>query len=206
MNEVQLLLDLPFETLAVLAAGYLSYRLAYTGRDAAHATVDVVFLVMVFAVIAKAAGLALVALMPALALPVCYAVALGFAVAAAAIWRRWSHWVARVLRRLGISTSDRQGNAWGTFLAEENKSVTSLVVRKKNGETVMSESLSDFENVLCGPCVLGEDGSVALYVTDFRSAHEAEWEETDPRDSAWGPALTFIPASEIAWVRIRTLA
>ena len=37
------LLELQLHTLAVLAAGYLGYRIASLGRDAAHGPVDVLF-------------------------------------------------------------------------------------------------------------------------------------------------------------------
>ncbi len=44
----------------MLVAGYLGYRLAWTGKDETHRAVDVVFLSLVFGLIARAtmAGLA----------------------------------------------------------------------------------------------------------------------------------------------------
>lgn len=203
MQDVKLLLDLPFEVLAVLAAGYLSYRLAYTGKDGAHAPVDVVFLALVFALLAKLIAIALIYLIPSIPSVLSYTVALCFTVIGAAAWRRLSGRIDWLLRRMGISTFDRHETAWGSFLAEERKRVTSLIVHKKNGETVMSEPLSDFEGALFGPCILGEDGSVAMYITDFRRREDEDWQESDPRDAEWGTAVTIIPASEIAWVRVR---
>lgn len=203
MQDVTLLLDLPFEVLAVLAAGYLSYRLAYTGKDGKHSPVDVVFLTVVFALLSKFLAIALIYQIPSIPAMFSYTVALCFTLIGAAAWRRWSGRIDWLLRRMGISTFDRHETAWGSFLAEGRKRVTSLVVHKKNGETVMSEPLSDFECALFGPCVFGEDGSVAMYITDFRRSKDEDWQETDPRDEAWGAAVTIIPASEIAWVRVR---
>jgi hypothetical protein len=34
MDYIEQMLGLPIQVLSVLASGYLSYRLAYTGRDA----------------------------------------------------------------------------------------------------------------------------------------------------------------------------
>jgi hypothetical protein len=205
VDQVQLLINLPYETLASLAAGYLSYRLAYTGKDASHAPVDVVFLTAVFAALAKLVALICADPLEGLAFgsllsPI---VGMGVALCGAAAWRRWSGRIEWLLRRMGISTFDRHKTAWGSFLAEERKRVTSLVVQKKNGETVMSEPLSDFENALFGPCIFGEDGSIAIYITHFRRNQDELWQETDPRDADWGAAVTLIPASEIAWVRVR---
>ncbi len=203
MHDVTLLLDLPFEVLAVLAAGYLSYRLAYTGKSGAHTPVDVVFLTFVFSLLAKLFAIALVWLIPNIPLVLSYTTALCITVIGAAVWRRCSGQIDWLLRRMGISTFDRHGTAWASFLAEERKRVTSLVVQKKNGETVMSEPLADFDEALFGPCIFGEDGSIAMYITDFRRSKDEDWEKTDPRDADWGAAVTIIPASEIAWVRVR---
>ena len=55
---IQALLALPIDTLALLAGGYLAYRLAYIGRDKTHSTIDVLFIVTAFAFVTSAARLA----------------------------------------------------------------------------------------------------------------------------------------------------
>ena len=49
MEALENLLQLPYQTLAILIAGYLSYRLAYTGRDTTHRTLDTLAIALVFA-------------------------------------------------------------------------------------------------------------------------------------------------------------
>lgn len=72
----------------------------------------------------------------------------------------------------------------------------------------MSERLGDFEKAPLGPCLLGQDGSVALYVTDAM-AKDGDWEKREPFDSEhadWGYVLTYIPANQISEIRLRTVS
>ena len=111
MTDLAALLTLPLDTIAVLAAGYLGYRLAFVGKDASHSGVDVLFLSLVYALAAKLAMAAAAgALAPPLLAPLTgIAAALGMA----ALWRRFGEaGVFRLLRRTGVSTSDRHLTAW----------------------------------------------------------------------------------------------
>lgn len=56
-TEIQSILDLPVGTIAVLAAGYIGYRIAYQGKDHGHKSVDVLFISMVFAFVARLASI-----------------------------------------------------------------------------------------------------------------------------------------------------
>ena len=62
MEAFENLLQLPYQTLAILVAGYLSYRLAYTGRDTTHRTLDTLAIALVFAFVAQAASVGLLIL------------------------------------------------------------------------------------------------------------------------------------------------
>ena len=210
MDHVDALLKLPYETLALLASGYLSYRLAYTGKDAAHSTVDVIFTTCVFAFIAK-----LTTVFFALALPpqpevlawlLPPIVGLICALGAAALWS--SHLQEVVYNRKresGISDHDGQPNVWRSMLARRLAPPTRLVVTLKSGTELMCDQLAKFNDAPMGPCLFGEDGSVAMYVTDIHKPGATSWEEFEPYDPefpAWGYSMSFIPASEIASIDV----
>lgn len=125
MTDAQILLNLPPDTLTVLVLGYLGYRLAYTGKDASHSAVDVVFLSLVFTLAAKV-GLALADLAhPGIGI----AAAPVAVLAAAVLWRKWGELaVFKILRRLQVSHSDRHQTAWETIMLRSGAMPSQLIV------------------------------------------------------------------------------
>lgn len=215
MEALENLLQLPYQTLAILVAGYLSYRLAYTGRDTTHRTLDTLAVALVFAFVAQAATAGLLILydwkypVPTdgeLPLWVGYGASVGgiiVALIAAAVWRRVSvNSLPTFLRKAGISSSDRNVAAWETVINREDSGPTQITVLKKDGITVQCERLDDFKDAPFGPVILGQDGSIAMYVTDYRDK-TGQWETVSPEHGDWGPEITVIPATEISEVRIR---
>lgn len=200
MTDAQILLNLPPDTLTVLVLGYLGYRLAYTGKDASHSAVDVVFLSLVFTLAAKV-GLALADLAhPGIGI----AAAPVAVLAAAVLWRKWGELaVFKILRRLQVSHSDRHQTAWETIMLRSGAMPSQLIVRKKDGTSLMSERLADFAGELFGPCIFGSDGSIALYVTHFK-ALAGDWEQTGAAAAPdWGRLITYIAAAEIGEIEVR---
>ena len=212
MENIPDILNLPVSILSLIAAGYLSYRLAYTGRDGSHRTIDVVFLVCVFAFVAKTAGEPVgSALREADCGPVFSSVVSGLigllaALVVATVWRKWGENCTRsFLRKARVSSSDRFTSAWETLIANNKLRPSMLVLRKVDGSAVMCDQLSDFSDAPLGVVLLGNDGSVALYITHRRSKVGAEWiEEEDVKIDGWGPEITFVPASEIAEISLRS--
>ena len=130
------------------------------------------------------------------------------AIVCAAIWRRWlDGFTFQLLRRTGVSSADRHLSAWQTILTRGAKNPTQLIVKTTGGTLLMCEKLSEFSTAPMGPCVLGTDGSVALYVT-HRRAPEQGWEECLPFEEAhadWGYEMTYIPSAEVAEIRLRSV-
>lgn len=215
MDNLEKLLQLPYQTLAILVGGYLAYRLAYTGRDSTHRTIDTAAIALVFAFVAQAASAGLlVAYATAyqsetgeFPLWVGYGVSIGGIVItlfAAGVWRQVSvESVPDMLRGAGISSADRNVAAWETIINRENSGPSSITVVKKDGTILMCGKLSDFAKAPFGPMVLGQDGSIALYVTSSRAKGSEEWVDADPYYEDWGPEITIIPAGEVSEVRIR---
>lgn len=202
------LLELQLHTLAVLAAGYLGYRIASLGRDAAHGPVDVLFQSLVFGLVARTI-VGLLATDANKSEIWVIAVALAAAILGAGLWRKWlSRAYQATMRGLGLSFSDRHKTVWLTMLAENDhlKGPTELMVRLKDQTMLRSAPLHQFAKAPHGPCILGDDGSIGMYVTAVKLAGDDEFDHTPPfyeEAKDWGYAMRFIPASEIAWVEVR---
>jgi hypothetical protein len=202
MQNIDNLLSLPIDTLVLLAAGYLGYRLAFTGRDREHKTADVVFISAAFAAIAKvvmmictgtgspATGLVLAA--PA-------------SLFAAIIWRRWvSDPVFGTLKNMRIMTHDRTETAWQSLIATDGNSVRQIVVNMTDGTSYMCDDFFPFKDIAPAPLILGSDGSVVFPVSHWRDADKKEWiEEHDVVSEDWGNVLTYVPADQIKSVDMR---
>lgn len=201
MGDANALLDLPFGTLAVLAAGYIGYRLAYVGKDGGHKQTDIAFLTLVWASIAKLCA----TYTSVLGEIASYAFGFVVTVAAALIWRAYLHEaVFNVLRAMKLVDHDGFHSAWASALGRKLKPPRQLVVRLNSGKRLMCHDLADFANAPIGPCLLGPDGSVGLYVTDVMEGADGTWEERSPRqaDASHGWSMTFVAASEIAEIEI----
>lgn len=211
MEPIEHMLALPVQTLSVLAAGYMSYRLAYTGNDAEHKATDTIFMVFVFAFVAKLSGDLVRILGDTFALSATArdttAILIGVvtALVVSAVWRkRGESWVRKILSKFKISYSDRTQTAWQAMIAKEHIHPSSLIILKKDGSMVMSERLSDFKNLPHAACTFGPDGSVALYITHRLFKGDTDWEEYSPHPhNDFGAEVTFIPASEISEISMR---
>ena len=106
-EEIKYLLELPSDFLVVLASGFVAYRIAYTGKDSSHKSVEVIFFTAVFATVARLviSGVALIHT-GELAAWLSYGLAFTASLTCAAFWRRKGEaWVFETLRRWQIMRS-----------------------------------------------------------------------------------------------------
>lgn len=202
MNEIATLLSLPFDTLFIVAVGYLGFRAAYVGRGAGANVIDTLFLSAVFGLIAKAAAL----IMAACSMPGwgAYSISVLVTLSLAYSWRGFAQEaVFKILRRLRINDHDGFTSVWQSMLARPLPVVSQVVVRLKSGRHVMCDNTVLFQDYPLGPFLLGEDGSVALYVTHVRTDPVEGWVEQSPVIDGWGASMTFIRADEISDVEVR---
>jgi hypothetical protein len=202
MNEIATLLSLPFDTLFVVAVGYLGFRAAYIGRGAGNNAIDTLFLSAVFGLIAKATvvGLTTWPVSNGIAYPASILVTLSLAYA----WRGFAQeLVFKLLRWLRINDHDGFSNVWQSMLARPLPVVSQVVVRLKSGRHVMCDNTVLYQDYPLGPVLFGEDGSVALYVTHVRTDPVEGWVEQSPVIDGWGNSMTFIRADEISDVSVR---
>ena len=195
MQDIQSLLNLPIQTLAVLAAGYLAYRIAYGGHAKGHATVDVVFLTLVFALIGK---LGYSAASPSIFAPLAAIVP---ALICAAIWRLFlGDWVGKLLYRTGINRTDRHVSSWDSVrLHSAFKPAQVLLVLDDNSR--VRSDLIRFQDLPHGPCVFGEDGSVSIFVTGMQDAPLEPWEDVDPTELEGHTCMTYFPTQRVKEIR-----
>lgn len=208
MPDPNPLLNLPIESLMVIAAGYLSYRIAYTGRDQNHKSADILLISTAFAAIVK---LALIVVLSPYTLNDTAAFAqlitglLGsvtLTLICASIWRaKLGPWIREQLNYAGISIHDGFKTAWQTLIADDGRKLSHMTVYLTNGDAYFCDQMSRFHDLRTKSCILGEDGSVALYITHFRANGKDDWVDV-ASDNAVGPAttMTFIPASQIKMI------
>lgn len=122
----------------------------------------------------------------------------------ASIWRKWLGSLAFLgFRSAGIGQSDQYQTVIHSIIAREHHRPTQIVVRKKDGEAVMCERLSDFQTAPFGPYMLGPDGSIGLYVTSYRLNAGAEWVDNPIGVTEWGKPFTVIAADQVGEIEIR---
>lgn len=199
MPEIQNILALPLSTLTILVAGYLGYRVAYTGKDGNHRTIDTIFLSLVYALIAKA----VLSYGPMASELKSSALAVAISLLAAAAWRRWGEdLIFKLLRFSRVSASDRHSSAWDSLRMKPRFAPSTLVVRLRDGRRLMCSDLSRFMAFEAGPCLLGADGSVSLFVTDQAEAGSEDWKEREIFHDGFGTEITYVPAAEIAEIKV----
>lgn len=205
MPDISALLQLPFEVIWMLGIGYLGYKLTFVGRDAHHQVLDRIFLIFVIGSFSRwgATYAHHWVEMPA---SIEAFVALGIGVTISLIWRRWLGGLFfEAMHKTKFIRDDGQPDVWRSMLARELRGPRRLVVKLKNGNSLMCSELADFNDAPLGPCLFGPDGSIAMYVTDVLKADEENWVQIEPIPPdmpEWGYEMSFIPAAEIARIDV----
>lgn len=201
MNEK--LLTLPWEIQVALGSGYAAYILAYVGIRDHHKGVDTAFRAIAFGLIATITF----ALVPR-SWPIVRVGGAIFATLAGGLVWRWFgiEFVRKSLRHTNLSWADDTPSAWATISANNSKSpVTQISVLMDDGTWLNCDQNGDFNDSPFGPCVLGPNGDVALYVTSEVSPEGVESKNPHVCDPLWGDRVTYVPAGKIKRIAIRHL-
>ncbi|KGJ18696.1 hypothetical protein [Paracoccus sanguinis] len=191
---------LPYDFLWLFATGYVAYRIAFVGRNSHHKTFDETFLVVVFATLARLISALLATLAGTYSLSGSVLATLG-TLCLAIVWRRWlSCWLRKTLREAKLVDHDGHADVWRSMLAEDLRGPTQLVVVLKSGKSYLCDDLARFNDAPLGPCLWGEDGSVAMYITALRKQGEA-WQDCNPEGEN-GFELSFFKAADIERIDI----
>lgn len=191
-------LTLTADVQVAFAAGYLGYVVAYAGYRKDHTAVDMVFLTLVFSVPAT-----LVLLVPSPSgLWALAPISIILTILIAAFWRGVARsWWAQCMRASKISWSDDRESAWLGYIHEGRWNMESIHVWLKDGRQLRSLEVDRYKGFPDGPARLGNDGSIVMYVDEFKRPGEG-WEKGSPVESGVGYCPRFIPSSEIVQVEI----
>jgi hypothetical protein len=199
------LLNLPWEIQLALGSGYVAYALAYLGIKDHHKPVDTAFRTIAFGLCATA----VLTLIPPSYGAWRVAAAISAAIIGGAIWRYCvADGVQWLVRKTNLSWSDETPSAWARITTHNRRTyVSQLSIQLDDDSWVFCDNTSLFNNSPFGPCVLGPDGDVALYVT-HKCGPGPDSEiiaVSDVRDRFHGDSLTYISAARIRRISFRML-
>ena len=200
------LINLPWQTQIVVVGGYIGYVIAYTGRRAGHKVLDVAAISLCFGGIGLLAlHVALQETPPSNELRKVFA---GFSAVIApliggVLWRAKLRRVCqRLIRWISGSEEDGLPSAWDTIIQEEGHVYSQINIRLKDGRELESYQMEGLNSLPNGPCALGNDGSIALYVTHIKDPGTERREAKNITDLE-GARITYVPADQIAEVDFR---
>jgi hypothetical protein len=128
-------------------------------------------------------------------------------ISAAMFWRRIGCRLWRdLLRYAGVSWSDDNPSAWMSFSESTDNYVSQIAVQLDDGTWLQCNDTSKFSDAPFGPCVLGANGDVALYLTHEERPDGKSKELKTVLDPHYGARLTYIPAARIRRLTLRHIA
>ena len=212
MND---LLALPWQIQVVMVGGYFAYTVAYSGKRSSHKPIDTLSIILCFGGISLLTFNSLDDLVsdPMMVQAFDISYVRGFVLAGGAIlgalfsaliWRRFlGEWLGKALRIFSKSDDDGLFHGWETIIQQPNLAYNQLNVSLKDGRILESYPLSTFDKFPNGNCVLGGDGSVAMYVTHIEDAQGTRRETKNLSCETEGARITYIPADQIKEVDLR---
>lgn len=194
-------LELPIYLQATLGGGYLAYAIAYNGKRDKERTSDVLLGSVLMSLPCLIVWLGL----DAWQLPV-WAIVLEVVAVALLIgilWRKWgmSAWY-RLMHSARVSNSDDRSDVWHTITQAMDIAPTQLMVVLNSGTEYFCDDTQKFIDAPVSQYLTDKAGSVAMYVTHWRSA-DGDFVATESVQHGSGCLLTYIPASQIKLVEFR---
>jgi hypothetical protein len=204
MKDVDIeVLKLPWEIQVALASGYAAYVLAYTGLRDRQRTIDVAFISLVFSLIATLVLWLLVSTGPVISSAAAFVVSLTSGI----IWRKIGRpFVFFSLRKANVTWSNDDPSALASIVGNTKCPISQIAVLLDDGTWLSCKDAARFADAPFGPCHIGPNGDVALYLTHEQSPGVEERELTTVRDPFWGDRITYLPASRIKQMTIRHLS
>jgi len=200
MNEK--LLQLPFEIQAVLAIGYVAYRLATTGLDKHHRTGDFVFQVLVYGALAKAVQELVASWLVGYWLS--FGVALPVTLGVAACWRAFGNRLAvAALRKLRVTRENYSPSTWASLL--DDRYPWRYVSVLLDDGTWLDSNIDALPPALPhDPLDVDTDGNIALYVTRRTDADGTvnDFDSEGVIDAHGRANLTYVPAASIKRITV----
>lgn len=194
------LLNQPWEMHVALASGYSAYLLAFAGTGGSIRTVHIAFATLVFGLIATAV-LGLQSELGAIGAGV---TAFALTCSAGVVWRRWGRsGIQRLLRWTDVTWSDDDASALTTLTSGTTHYVSQISVKLDDDSWLRCDDTTDFSDAPFGPCLIGSNGDIGLYLTHEERADGSIKRPKHVRDADYGHRITYVPASRIRQMNIR---
>lgn len=195
------LLGLSWQIQLAVASGYAAYLMCFVGVRSKHTTVDVTFLSLTFGLIASST---LYLAQRYLSVIPSGMTAFFITIACGLFWRRFFRSMLRkALRFFDISWSDDSATTLAMMTGETSAKVSQISVQLEDGSWLTCNDLHSFKNAPFGPCLIGPEGDVALYLTHIVSKDGIEEVMETVRDAEYGDRITYVPASKIKMITFR---
>ena len=203
MELIDAVLKHPWAVQVALASGYAAYILSFTGLRDNHKAIDTAFSTLVFSLIATA----ILALTASFKEPIISGSAAFMAtLIVGLVWRKYVRaWARGFLRATNISWSDEAPSALAGVVTSTKYGITQVAVLLDDGTWLRCDDAAAFSNAPFGPCQIGPNGDIALYLTHEEPAGGPAKELVSVRSQAWGDRLTYVPASRVRKVTLRQL-
>lgn len=194
------LLALSWKVQVALASGYAAYIVSYRGIRAHHSAQDVVFLSLVFSLIASAELWLMRSSTPVVAGLFAFLLSVSVGI----LWRRRGRQILTdMLRGPNTTWSDDSPSAWARLQENREFPLSQISVLLKDGTWLHCNRTAAFDGQPYSPAVLGTNGDVLMYLTSVKPKDGPEREQITTLDEEFGARLTYIPSSEISRVNVR---
>ena len=196
--------DLPVEAQVVLASGYIAYSLGYFGIRQNHKVSDTVFRTLAFSLVASLGMYIVGSVWTESPIWIKCLAALGVSVVVGCIWRKFgSSVVVGFMRKYNISWSSDERGALATVTKDSKYYVSQISVKLHDGSWLCCDDTSVFSSAPFGPCIISDDGSVAMYLTHTTDAKGIDKKMATTANDDYGYRLTYIPADRVSQLNIR---
>ena len=195
------LINLPWQIQLALGSGYASYLLSYTGIREHHKTADKTFLTLSFGLIATGT---LAVLNSHLGFVLSGSIAFLLSCGSGIFWRKYGRVLfSSIIRRGDLSWSNDDPSALASLLDDTRNNVSQIAVLTKDGDWLRCDDTDLFASSPFGPCKIGPNGDVALYMTHLQKKGEVEKKLNSTRDADFGDRMTYIPCDSIQRINFR---
>jgi hypothetical protein len=106
------------------------------------------------------------------------------------------------LRATNISWTDDDPSALASLMANTKYRMMQISVKLDDDTWLRCDELNRFANAPFGPCKVGPNGDVAMYLTHEESKEGQERELQFVQDEEYGDRITYIPASKIKIINL----
>ena len=199
--------DIPLSVYIAFIAGYLAYRVAYSGISESHKVLDIMMISIIFSSVAtltififnELSEFQFIFSLDSLKLVSAFT----FTLSAGLFWRKIgiNNW-RNLIKFLNVYKEDGSISAW-KVLTQQNCEYTQAEVTLKNGTILSLLDRIKLDHVPFKGLYLDNSGGIFLVVQKEKLSDGQIREMNEYTDKNWGTTYTYIPVTEISQVSFR---